>query len=43
MDPVWAAFWLSLKMASWATALNLVIGIGIEFLFARKRFPSREL
>jgi molybdate transport system permease protein len=43
MEPVWTALGLSLKVAGWATALNLVLGVGIGLLFARKRFPGREL
>lgn len=43
MEPVWTALGLSLKVAGWATALNLVLGVGIGFLLARKRFPGREL
>ena len=34
---------LSLKVAAWATALNLVLGVGVGFLLARGRFPGRDL
>ena len=34
---------LSLKVAAWATALNLVLGVGVGFLLARARFPGRDL
>jgi molybdate transport system permease protein len=34
---------LSLKVAVWATALNLLLGVGVGFLLARGRFPGRDL
>ena len=37
------AFYLSLKVAFTATAINIILGITIGFLLARKRFPGREL
>ncbi len=43
MDPAWTALALSLKVAGWATALNLVAGVGVGFLLARSRFPGRDL
>lgn len=43
MDIAWAAIGLSLKVAGWATAINLVLGIGVGFLLARRRFPGRDL
>lgn len=43
MDLDWSALWLSLKVAGWATLLNLVVGVGLGALLARKRFPGREL
>ncbi|WP_269791054.1 molybdate ABC transporter permease subunit [Stenotrophomonas sp. Iso1] len=43
MDLDWSALWLSLKVAGWATAINLVVGVGLGALLARKRFPGREL
>lgn len=36
------AVWLSLKVAGCATFINLVLGGGIGYLLARKRFPGRE-
>ena len=39
----WIALALSLKVAGWATALNLFLGTGAGFLLARKRFPGRDL
>lgn len=43
MDAVWTALSLSLKVAGWATALNIVLGIGVGFFLARSRFPGRDL
>ncbi len=43
MDAVWVALGLSLKVAGWATALNIVLGIGVGFFLARSRFPGRDL
>ena len=39
----WIALALSLKVAGWATALNLFLGTGAGFLLARKRFLGRDL
>ncbi|MFZ6745420.1 molybdate ABC transporter permease subunit [Undibacterium sp. JH2W] len=43
MNPAWTALLLSLKVAGWATLLNLILGIGVGYLLARKRFPGRDL
>lgn len=43
VDLDWTALWLSLKVAGWATAINLVLGVGLGALLARRRFPGREL
>ena len=43
MDVAWSALSLSLQVAGWATLLNLLLGIGVGYLLARKRFPGREL
>ena len=43
VDLDWSALWLSLKVAGWATAINLVLGVGLGALLARRRFPGREL
>ncbi|NLB14132.1 MAG: molybdate ABC transporter permease subunit [Gammaproteobacteria bacterium] len=43
MDLDWSALWLSLKVAGWATAINLVLGVAFGALLARRRFPGREL
>ncbi|RJG20994.1 molybdate ABC transporter permease subunit [Massilia cavernae] len=43
MHPTWTALALSLKVAGWATAINLVLGVAVGYLLARKRFPGRDL
>ncbi|MEN9398794.1 MAG: hypothetical protein RLZ81_3324 [Pseudomonadota bacterium] len=43
MDPTWRALGLSLQVAGWATALNLVAGVAVGYLLARKRFAGRDL
>ncbi|MGH8534877.1 MAG: molybdate ABC transporter permease subunit [Gammaproteobacteria bacterium] len=43
MENAWVALSLTLKVAGWATALNLVFGVSVGFLLARKRFPGRDL
>lgn len=43
LDAAWIALALSLKVAGCATAINLVLGVGAGFLFARVRFPGRDL
>ena len=43
MDIAWSALSLSLQVAGWATALNLVLGIGVGYLLARTRFVGRDL
>jgi len=39
----WIALALSLKVALWATAIDLILGVAIGFALARLRFPGREL
>ncbi len=43
MENAWIALSLTLKVAGWATVLNLAFGVAIGFLLARKRFPGRDL
>ena len=43
MEAVWIALFLSLKVAGWATAINLVLGIAVGYALARWRFPGRDL
>ena len=39
----WTALLLSLKVAGLATAIDLVLGVAVGWLLARRRFPGREL
>ena len=39
---VWITLALTLKVAAWATAINLVLGVSAGWLLARRRFPGRE-
>lgn len=43
MDIAWSALFLSLKVAGWAIFINLILGISVGYLLARKRFYGREL
>jgi molybdate transport system permease protein len=43
MDAAWVALALSLKVAGWATAINLLLGVGVGYALARWRFPGRDL
>ena len=43
MDGAWVALALTLKVAGWATALNLLLGVGVGYAMARWRFPGRDL
>jgi len=43
VEQVCTALALSLKVAGWATALNLVLGIAVGYALARWRFPGRNL
>ena len=43
MEVAWSALSLSLQVAGWATALNLVLGIGVGYMMARTRFVGRDL
>ncbi|CAN5467426.1 molybdate ABC transporter permease subunit [soil metagenome] len=40
--PVWITLALTLKVAAWATAINLVLGVAVGWLLARRRFIGRE-
>jgi molybdate transport system permease protein len=42
MEGAWVALALTLKVAGWATALNLVFGVAVGCAMARWRFPGRE-
>ncbi|KQW35613.1 molybdate ABC transporter permease subunit [Rhizobacter sp. Root404] len=41
-SPIWITLALTLKVAAWATAINLVLGVAAGWLLARRRFPGRE-
>jgi molybdate transport system permease protein len=43
MGAAWVALALTLKVALWATALNLLFGVGIGYALARWRFRGSEL
>jgi molybdate transport system permease protein len=43
MDAAWTPLLLSLKVAAWSTAINLVLGVAVGYLLARRRFIGREL
>jgi molybdate transport system permease protein len=38
----WIPLALTLKVAGWATALNLVLGIAVGYAMAHARFPGRD-
>ena len=43
MGEAWTALALTLKVAGWATAINLVLGVGVGYALSRWRFPGRDL
>ncbi len=43
IEAAWLALALTLTVAGWATALNLLLGVGVGFWLARRRFAGREL
>jgi molybdate transport system permease protein len=43
MNEAWIALSLTLKVAGWATALNLLLGVGVGYAMAHWRFPGRNL
>jgi molybdate transport system permease protein len=43
VESAWIALGLSLKVALWATAIDIVFGVAAGFALARYRFPGREL
>ncbi|MDB5818586.1 MAG: transporter permease [Rhizobacter sp.] len=43
MDAAWTALGLSLKVALWATGINLVLGVAAGFALARTRFFGKEV
>ena len=40
--PVWITLALTLKVALWATAINMVLGVAVAWSLARHRFVGRE-
>lgn len=42
MAAAWVPLALTLKVALWATVLNLVLGVGVGYALARWRFAGRE-
>jgi molybdate transport system permease protein len=43
MESAWIALRLTLKVAGWATALNLVLGVAVGYAMSRWRFVGRDL
>jgi molybdate transport system permease protein len=41
-QPAWIALALSLKVAGWATLLDIVSGVALGYVLARFRFPGRD-
>lgn len=39
----WSPLILSIKVAAWATAMALVLGIALGWIFGRRKFPGRQL
>jgi len=43
MDSAWVALALTLKVAGWATAINLLMGVGVGYALSRWRFRGRDV
>lgn len=43
METAWIALRLTLKVAAWATALNLLLGVAVGYALSRWRFAGRDL
>jgi molybdate transport system permease protein len=43
MEAAWLALSLSLKVAGWASVIDLMLGVAVGFFLARWRFPGRDL
>jgi molybdate transport system permease protein len=39
----WSPFWISLRVAGWATLFSVLIGMPIAFGLARRPFPGRDM
>lgn len=42
IDSAWVPLALTLKVAGWATVLNLLFGVGVAYAMSRRRFWGRE-
>jgi molybdate transport system permease protein len=42
VEAAWIPLALSLKVAAWSTAIDLVAGVAVGWLLARVRFPGRD-
>ena len=40
--PIWITLALTLKVALWATAINMILGVAVAWSLARHRFVGRE-
>jgi molybdate transport system permease protein len=43
MDEAWIALRLTLKVAGFATLINVILGVAVAYLFARKNFWGKEV
>lgn len=43
MESAWIPLYLSLKVAIWATLINVVLGVAVGYLLSKKAFIGREL
>ncbi|HMV71741.1 MAG TPA: molybdate ABC transporter permease subunit [Pseudomonadales bacterium] len=43
MEAAWTPLALSLKVAGWATLIDLLLGVAVGFVLARARFAGRDL
>ncbi|MFM7802711.1 MAG: molybdate ABC transporter permease subunit [Limnohabitans sp.] len=43
MEEAWIALRLTLKVAGFATLINIILGVGVAYVFARKHFWGKEL
>jgi len=43
MDTAWVALALTLKVAGWATAINLLLGVAVGYALSRWRFIGRDV
>ena len=43
MSDLWPALWLSLRIATVATAITMLLGVPLAYVTARRRFPGRSV